>query len=531
MAGGAAMPAHAAGPRNASTYDASNRLTQMTYADGRQVSYTYDAMGNLLTVKTRTGAPPIVIVGAAIKGSIGVAITDYAIQASRPADVTGYTVTGLPAGLKANTTLVVNADGKAPGTIYGTPTVSGAFSIIVSLKSAAGTGSPSTIKATVSNPFPGAEDGFSLTGAFSGAIDPSTLTGGGLGGWLTVTTSSNGSFTGTLQLGALKYAIKGAFNSQTGVAPGILIVRKAPLPNLMLTLAMATSGGSRGQVTGTLVEGVMPPLAVEINREVWNATNLATLFGGTVSARYNLSTDVEAAHQGSSTYPQGFGYASLTITKSGVATLAGVMQDGAAFTLSKVLWPDGTLPVFIPLYASLGVLDGSLQVSVGADFATADNALTGSLFWKKPPSTKAGDKLYAAGFETLVDVIGAAYTAPAAGYRVLALGNAATHVSVALDLKDGGLGAGFRTYLTLSTANKVVTFAPNDHTYSLTFTPATGAFTGKFSVTAPARIATFNGLILQDASTGLASGYGYFLLPGVLAADPTLSGSAWVGRP
>lgn len=527
MAGGAAMSALAiAPPKNANTYDTNNRLTQVTYADGRQVSYTYDAMGNLLTVKTRLGAPPIAIVGEPIEGSIGIAITDYQIQANRPADVTGYMVSGLPAGLKANTTLLVNTDGKAPGTIYGTPTVGGAFSIIVTLKGASGTGTPSTVAATISNPFPITEDGFSLTGIFSGAIDPSSITGGNLGGWLIVTTTAGGSFTGTLQLGALKYPIKGAFDSQTGVAPGILITRKSPLPNLTLNLGLVMSGSNRGQVAGTLVEGVIPPVPVQINREVWSTTNLAGLYGGTVSARYNIAMDVEVAHQASNTYPQGFGYAALTVMKNGTTTLAGVMQDGATITLSKVLWPDGTLPVFIPLYSNLGVLNGSLLIDVGADYATTDNSIAGSMFWKRPASTKVGDRFYPGGFETNVDAGGGAYTPPATGYRVLNLGNGAAHTTEYLRLDDGSLLPGLQTAITIATANKVTAFTPNDHTYSLTFTPTTGVFTGKFTMPSPTRSTSFNGLIVPDMLLGTTTGYGYFLLPGPLAADPILSGGA-----
>lgn len=517
-------------PKNANTYDVNNRLTQVTYADGRQISYTYDAMGNILSVKTKVAAPPIVLLSGPITGSIGHPITDYLIQSNRPADVTGYVVGGLPAGLKANTTLVVNADGKPPGTVYGTPTVAGLFSISVSLKSTAGTGTPSAIAATISNPFSLSDDGFTLTGNFSGGIDPSLLAGGSLGGWLIVTTAANGSFTGSVQLGALKYAFKGVFDSLTGLAPGITIVRKTPLSNLTVNLSIAMTGANRGHITGTLSDGTTT-VPVEINREAWSATNPATVFAGTVSTRYNLAAAVEAGHLGNNAYPQGHGYGALTVTKAGVASIAGVLQDGTAFSCSKALWLDGTVQVFVPLYLNLGVLDGTLLLDAGAGFSPADNSLTGSLFWKRPASTKVGDKLFAAGFETRVDMMGAAYTPPATGYRVLALGNTATHASVVLDLTGGGLAAPLETFLTLSTANKVVTFAPNDHVYSLTFTPTTGAFTGKFSVTGPARTVSCNGLILQDASTGLASGYGYFLLPGVLAADPTLSGSAWIGRP
>ena len=48
-------------------YDANNRLTQVTYGNGVTVSYTYDALGNRLTKKTRGGGE----LGEAVAITIG----------------------------------------------------------------------------------------------------------------------------------------------------------------------------------------------------------------------------------------------------------------------------------------------------------------------------------------------------------------------------------------------------------------------------------------------------------------------------
>lgn len=37
------------------TYDDLNRLTKVAYDDGRSISYTYDAAGNLLTTRSDAG--------------------------------------------------------------------------------------------------------------------------------------------------------------------------------------------------------------------------------------------------------------------------------------------------------------------------------------------------------------------------------------------------------------------------------------------------------------------------------------------
>jgi YD repeat-containing protein len=517
-------------PPNAYTYDVNNRLTQVTYADGRQVSYTYDAMGNLTSVKTRTGAPPVVLIGDTILGAVGHAIADYAIQSNRPADVTGYLVKGLPKGLKVNATLAINADGKPPGTIYGTPTVGGVFKVTVSLKSTTGTGATSILTANIDNPFATLEDGFNLAGGLSGALDASALSSGELGGWLSLKTTTGGTFSGSLQLGGLKYAIKGFFDGETGNAQTITILRKTPLPNLTLNLSLILTGATRGEIAGTLTDG-STLLTLQINREVWGKTNLATMFSGPVSTNYNMALNVEGAHQGDDDYPQGFGYGTTTIAKTGSAKTAGKLADGTAFTASRIIWPDGTLPIFVPLYANKGVLNGAILIGQGTDYSTADNPIQGQAFWKRPASTKATDRLYALGFETQTDIAGGAYTPPPKGYRVLALGNGVSHSAIQLELNDGGLTSQLTTALTISTANKVPLFTPNDHAYGLSFVPTSGIFSASFTMTSPTRRVAILGLIVPDVVNGTSNGFGYFLLPGATATTPILSGNGWIGPP
>lgn len=517
-------------PHAANTYDINNRLTQVTYNDGRQVTYTYDAMGNITSVKTKTEAPPVVLVGSPILGAVGHPITDHQIQSNRPGDVTGYVLSGLPKGLKVNTKTVVNADGKGPGVIYGTPNAGGTFSIKVSLKSASGTSAPAIIPASIDTPFSTIEDGFNLTGGFSGAIDPSAIAGADLGGWLTIKTTATGAFSGTLQIGALKYAFKGAFDGATGATPSITIVRKTPLGNLTLDLTLGLTGNFRGQVTGTLADG-STTIALELNREIWSTKNPAMLFSGTSSARYNVVIDLDPVHVGDNGYPQGFGYASFTVNKTGSAKLAGKLADGTPVTLSKIIWPNGTLPLFIPLYASKGVINGFVTLGQGSNFSTTDNPADGQGFWKRPVSTKVGEKIYAAGFETTIYLTGGAYTPPGKGYRILDLGNGISHPLVSLELGDGGLASMLTTHLTLSTTNKVTAFAPNDHGYALVFTPATGIYSGRFAVDTPARKPAINGLVVPDMTAETSSGFGFFLLPGVFSTDPTLSGYSWIYKP
>lgn len=67
-----ALPAYAA----TYTYDNLNRLTSVTYLDGRRITYTYDAGGNILAVRmTRPEAPLAVSFTSPAKDAAGVAVS------------------------------------------------------------------------------------------------------------------------------------------------------------------------------------------------------------------------------------------------------------------------------------------------------------------------------------------------------------------------------------------------------------------------------------------------------------------------
>lgn len=510
------------------TYDANNRITQVSYSDGRQVNYTYDDVGNLTAITTKQVNVPSVLVASRLLGTVASPISDWQIVTQSASPVLSYNATGLPAGLKLNKTNVVNGDGKPGGVIYGTPTVGGRFTVLLTAKSAAGTSAATPLIIDISNPFTVIEDRFSLAGQFSGVVDPSALSSS-LGGSLVIKTTATGAFTGTLTLGAIKYNFAGSFNGSTGIAAPITIVRKAPFTtNLTLTLSLDLDADSttRGGITGTLSDGG-PPESLAAHREVWSKTLPATFFADSKGSVYNTALFLESAHLNNDTYPQGVSYARITVDQLGKAAMAGKLSDGTGITGSAILWPDGKLPLFLPLYTSKGSLAGTLQFGTGfAEDLVADNGITGSLNWKRPA---IAGKIYNAGFTTSLDASGGVYGAPAKGSRVLDLGSAAGHVPVVLNLSKGGVTGTISANLTISTANLVSAITPNTNSIKLTFTSATGLVGGEFAI--GARKAKIEGLILPANPLNDSEAYGFFLLPGALTADPTLSGFLFIGRP
>ena len=504
-------------------YDANNRVTVVNHPDGRQAVMTYDPAGNLLSVSVRDAAPPVVVVGAPLQLTAGVAMADYGITLSRPAALKGYKVSGLPKGLKANTGSKIDKAGRNPGTIYGTPEGAGVFQVSLSANTAAGSTAPVVLVIQVDNPYLRSDDGFQLAGRYSGLLPAADETND-LGGSWSVQVSQTGAFTGTLILGKTKLAFKGAFNGLTGLAPELLLpLKTGGSLRLNLQLDLDPASATRGQITGTL--GELPGLAIAAYREVWSKLLPATAWAPPKGAAYHVAL---FPGTGVGTLPEGVGYLRETVDSLGKAKVVGKLADGTGVTAAGVLWPDGSLPVFVPLYSGRGSVAGLLQHGVGlTEAAPEDNEVAGALDWSRPD---IAGTLYPAGFSLGLDAVGGVYLPPAKGQRVLDLGGAATHDGLSLVLSGGGLTTPTSAALTLSTANAVTGIAPNDNAISLKIAAATGLVTGGFSE--GGRKAKLEALILPELPSQplpLPKAWGFFLLPGAGNSAPVLSGEVFIG--
>lgn len=506
------------------TYDTEDRLTQVTYPDGRQINYGYDDMGNLTSVATKNDSPPAVLVSEPINGMINVAIADYQVLVNRTAGVTGYSVSGLPGGLKMNTGTTTNADGKPAGVIYGTPVIGGVFRVQLNAKSAVGTGPEVALGVNISNAFTRIEDGYDIAGRAFAIVPISAIAGGDLGGSLALTVARNGGFSGKLVLGTKSYSFKGVFGGQYGDAL-VTIDRPAPLADLTLNMTLGLEGSIRGMLFGTLSDGVTNA-GLDGSVSVFGPSNRATAFAGTKGATYNVAVMPHGSHAGNDAYPQGAGFAFAKITTGGDVAFAGKLSDGTAFSGKSMLFWNGDAPVWVSLYKGKGSFFGTLMASDnGSIDLLTDNRISGDFTWERlaMPGT-----LYAAGFPTPMStyLAGGYYVAPARGWRVMDLGNAAGAAPVELTLMRGGLPAPIVSNMTINTSNVVTVFAPNNNSLALTFTPKSGLFSGRFTTAAPARTTTFQGIILPPFGLTPAQGYGHFLLSGATPADPILSGEA-----
>jgi hypothetical protein len=201
--------------------------------------------------------------------------------------------------------------------------------------------------------------------------------------------------------------------------------------------------------------------------------------------------------------PQGIGYATVTVAKTGAGSVTGKLGDGTSFSASNVLVA-GTngneLFIYDPnIYGKKGLVSGYLQ------FGNPPNgAFLGMLLWEKSPHKGT---YYADGFDTTLSVAGDLYdkTAPI------------PFTSGTLTLTGGGLLTTGTASFTVTPSGDVTIASPN----KLKIKVSTGAVSGSFLPDGATKPVSFSGLWLQDPNDPRAGGY--FLSP--VVSGTGLSGS------
>jgi hypothetical protein len=371
------------------------------------------------------------------------------------------------------------------------------------------------------------------TGIFTGLLPRSPQINQDLGGRIDLVITPNGSFSGTLVLGAAKHSFKARLQtlvSNLTQATASFDVARGKDAAVRVDLTLTESGLMTG--TATLGSSVVP-----INgwKAPWSKTAPAAAYAGTATPAgtytFALTMPAQPALDDPKS-PQGTGYGTFIINRdTGAVSITGRLADNASYTCSGFIGAQGQLLLFSPLYTApaLGSLCGTMTVSapVGAD----DNSCTGSVSWARPAMSK--ERLDPDGFPGPVSlsVDGGRYVAPS-GATGLILGLDTSSASqVGLSFLHGGIGNSPPSpdiTVTLSAGNKVgyPVAEQNPRKTTLTLTPAKGSFTGSFTLEdndpldlrpPPAvrrkisRKVSFQGLLVRG--TDGWKGAGYFLLP------------------
>ena len=313
-------------------------------------------------------------------------------------------------------------------------------------------------------------------------------------GFVALSLTSRGAFSGYLQFGLTRSPLAGHFDID-GNAQVIIPRRNL---NSFTTDLRLISDENTNVITGTVSDGVW---TAELNayRAVFNAkTNPAPVAG-----RYTL---VIPGQSGSTNLPGGDSWGVLTISPGGLIVFSGMLSDNTKVSQSIAISREGNWPLFVPLYRGQGLISGWLEFT---SMDSPTGAITGNLNWFKPEV--AGAKYYAAGFRIRSEAIGASYLRPVGGAPIIEVGTDAPITFTGGDLAEDIMGS-----ITLD-QNLVMISATN--AMSLFFSVTNGVFHGNVTDPNSSQKFPFRGVVLQNEN----SAAGYFL-------GPTQSGEVRLGE-
>jgi hypothetical protein len=352
-----------------------------------------------------------------------------------------------------------------------------------------------TAEIIVGNPF------YLQKGNFAG-----TLTNSG-GGYVTLTTTASGGFTGKLRLGSTgaSYSMHGTFATDgtwSGTVGGLALSLQFDVNEL--------TGLAFGEYN---ITGTYDSNDFTIYHALYNSsTNPAPEAG-----KYTLL--LPAVSGTDPTVPSGTGFATITVTEAGSVSIAGILADGTPFSDGVYITGGANgLSNNFPLYVSLGYnIPGSLTGSLTFEDIPGVSDFDGSLAWLKPAQT-GNPKLYPNGFSTSLAAVGSRYTEPPLGTLALNLAVTSPNASILLTEPDFPVSVYHQLFISRSSTagtDHVLVANPGADALTLSINASSGAFTGSFIDPLTASQVSIKGALLHKQTRAA----GFFL-------SPTQSGNA-----
>lgn len=417
-------------------------------------------------------------------------------------EVTLFTATDLPAGVKLNATT---------GLLSGAPTKAGHYRMSFTAANAAGSSPPYDVDVFVSTAAPAF-----LPGTWIGELPAPE---GGLHGAITVTLQTTGKLTGQIRLGSKAHPITGQ------LAP--LTVGMDELGSAEVTIVTASGAASfairqdRSKPMLTILRA--PNTPAETSHIAWPLLPAHLLRSGTKARLFNTGLSLTSALPADpQLHPEGQGFLTCTIKPTGTAALAATLPDGTTATAGTNVVdqrPDfQTLPV--PAMSAL-FADTAASHSAVFHATMGQSTLGGSLGWVRLRGINA--RTYPGGFRCDYSASGRLFTPPPAGKFLPGLGDNPDFFLLSLTLADI-LNAEQRNevlfrHLYMDSARRVrISTPPNPTGLTVSVSATTGLVTGSFTLRDPpldgaartdSRLVRFQALFPsfdQDAN-------GFFLLP------------------
>lgn len=357
-----------------------------------------------------------------------------------------------------------------------------------------------------------------VAGNYRGLITSSGTPSSATTGYITLTVSSTGAFTGGLRLDDGSLSFKGKFDV-TGAAtfsPGATATLKLKL-NCLTPMDLGTM---TLRIVGDVISGETnnPAITgtVRAERDAFDGRTPQTSVDPAFLANRGIYTAVlpSKAQTGlaAGAFPQGDGIGFARVASTGAVRVSGVLADGSAFTASSSLTKDYTCPLFALLYNGAGSCSGTLTFKT-----LANSDFTGTnLLWLRPLRARATH--YPAGWPAGVrlDLLGASYAIPPAQPAASVFPGLGvvdrTNGNAKIEFSDGKLSALISKNINIATANTVTSIPPSDRSTAVAITRPTGLTVGRFPHS-DGKPTPFKAVILQKGATPGAFGYFLSIVP------------------
>jgi PKD repeat protein len=283
-----------------------------------------------------------------------------------------------------------------------------------------------------------------------------------------LTLNEHGKFSGKVRYAAVTAAFAGQFDSSGH------------------SVVTAKASGKNGASIPLYLQLDTTPGQERITGAITNGNSVAALYvyqaGKNTGGAQRFTLAMPGGSDSTKT-PGGWSSFAASLSTRNSLSLAGTLADGTTFSQSAMLLAGGDFPLFAPLYKGKGLLLGWVAF-------TNQTAHSDLVMWVKP----SGQANYSSGFTILTNLIGSAYTKPAADSNSLVL----TNKSGVLRLQ----GAGVSVTTGITVAHNKAGFTNDVDHVAITFNPADGTFSGTFS---PSDKVKLNGIVLQQQGEAVGS--------------------------
>ncbi len=358
-------------------------------------------------------------------------------------------------------------------------------------------------------------------------------------GTLDLTVAGTGAVTGKLTFGKKSFTFTGAYGYEGALrfdADATPYVLEIP-DTFAQALALSVVAGPDGELTGIITRQGASGLE---EGDITGARMLYDRWSNVPAPMLNFPVNREQKTKGiyhlafparnqpapldAAGYPQGAGFATLTLRKSGAITLAGTLGDGTRFSAGTTLRGDSSASFFASLHRGAGAFTGDLQF---ADLPDSD--ITGTnLAWARPTLGKA-PAIYPQGWPAgiLVDAVGTQWIpTPDLGQGDPDPVNG----NVQLKFTAGFIESPLGRMMSLSPLNGAVIVPLASKGTTLSVSRASGLFRGAFKHPLDQRSTAYQGILLNKGSN--RGGYGFFIKkPAATSGNWAQSGNVTLAQP